>query len=49
MASVKQGQITKPPSLSAWWKHMRRRGKRQFWKRERKAGKALAQIADPTP
>ena len=26
----------KPSGCSSWWKHMRRYGKREFWKKHRK-------------
>jgi hypothetical protein len=38
MASVKNGQITKPPQA---WRHLRW-AKRKFWKVERRACKAEA-------
>lgn len=34
MATVKQGTLTR---AGEWWKHLRPYGKRQFWKKERKA------------
>ena len=45
MASIKAGQITKPPAHSAWWKHLRWT-KRMFWKAERKAAKRAARSDD---
>jgi hypothetical protein len=42
MASIKKGQITRAPSYCGWWKHLRREGKRVFWKQERQAQKAEA-------
>lgn len=39
MATVKKGMLT---SAREWWKHLRWT-KREFWKGERKAGKADAQ------
>lgn len=36
MSSVKQGTLTPPPE---WAKHLRRWGKRIFWRRERGAEK----------
>jgi hypothetical protein len=45
MASVKKGYLATPPSVSAWWKHMRD-NKRAFWKRNRAAERA--EIKDRT-
>jgi hypothetical protein len=42
MANVKNGQSVNAPQ---WWKHLRRYGKRQFWKRQRKADKAANKAA----
>lgn len=39
MATVKKGQLTRAPSYCNWWKHLRRYGKRLYWKAERKAAK----------
>jgi hypothetical protein len=39
MATMKKGILTRNPSYSAFWKHLRPYGKRMFWKRERKAAK----------
>lgn len=39
MATVKKGILTRTPSYTAWWRHLRRYGKRVFWKGERKAAK----------
>lgn len=36
MATVKKGILTR---AGEWWKHLRPYGKRQFWKRERKAAR----------
>lgn len=37
MASVKRGQMTASPE---WARHLRKLGKRWFWKGERRASKA---------
>jgi hypothetical protein len=37
MADVKKGQPA--PSTVAWLKHMRKYGKRAFWKKQRRADK----------
>jgi hypothetical protein len=39
MATVKKCNLTAQRSLSGWWKHLRRVGKRLYWKAERKAAK----------
>lgn len=39
MATVKQGTLTR---AGEWWKHLRPYGKRQFWKKERKAAQNSA-------
>lgn len=39
MATVKQGTLV---HAREWWKHLRRYGKREFWKRERRAERKLA-------
>jgi hypothetical protein len=38
MATVKKGILTRP---GEWWKHLRPWGKREFWKRERKAARRM--------
>ena len=42
MATVKKGTLTATPPICAFWKHLRRYGKRVFWKAERKAAKQEA-------
>jgi hypothetical protein len=42
MATVKKGTLTR---AGEWWKHLRRT-KRSFWKKERKAAKAVAMDSD---
>jgi hypothetical protein len=39
MATVKKGIQAKSPE---WWKHLRPKVKRQFWKRQRQADRRLA-------
>lgn len=39
MATVKRGTLTSATCFTAFWRHLRRPGKRAFWKRERKAVK----------
>lgn len=39
MAHIRKGILTAPQSYSGWWKHLRKFGKRLFWKAERKAAK----------
>lgn len=39
MATMKKGILTR---AGEWWKHLRPYGKRQFWKRERRAAKRVA-------
>ncbi len=39
MANVKKGQTVR---ASQWWKHLRPFAKRQFWKAQRVANKAMA-------
>ncbi len=34
MANPRNG--VKPGPIASWWKHMRRYGKREFWKKHRK-------------
>lgn len=46
MATVKKGTLTAAKSLSGWWKHQRRVGKRLYWKAERKAAKREAVCRD---
>lgn len=41
MANVKKGQVRPVSGASSWWKHLRRIGKRLFWKRHREAEKKL--------
>lgn len=38
MATIKKGTLTQ---AGQWWKHLRPFGKRQFWKRERRAAQRL--------
>ena len=38
MATVKKGILTK---AGQWWKHLKPFGKRDFWKRERKAARRM--------
>lgn len=40
MANVKRGNLT---SAREWWQHLRPFGKRDFWKRERRAHKDALQ------
>jgi len=42
MASVKKGQLT---ASGEWAKHLRKVGRRFFWKKERQAARSLARIA----
>jgi hypothetical protein len=47
MATKKRGILTSSPE---WWRHLRPWVKRQFWKRERRAGRAHAKreaVAEP--
>ena len=46
MATVKKGTLTGVPSMCGWWKHLRRYGKRLYWKRERKAAKNVTKLRD---
>lgn len=46
MATVKNGTLTKTPPYCGWWKHLRKYGKRVFWKAERKAAKQQGKIDD---
>jgi hypothetical protein len=39
MANIKKGTLTKTPPFCGWWKHLRKYGKRLYWKGERKAAK----------
>lgn len=39
MATMKKGILTR---AGEWWKHLRPYGKRQFWKKERRAAKRVA-------
>lgn len=39
MATVKQGTLSR---AGEWWKHLRPYGKRQFWKKERRAASRYA-------
>ena len=43
MATVKKGILTR---AREWWKHLRPFGKKDFWKRERKAGQREAKKED---
>jgi len=39
MANVKRGNTVAPKGASGWWRHLRRVGKRMFWKQHRAADK----------
>jgi len=46
MATVKKGLLT---SSGLWARHLRRRLKKKFWRRERQAGRRYAKKATETP
>jgi hypothetical protein len=48
LANVKKGQSV-PPSTVAWWKHMRKYGKRAFWKKQRRADNRATHNAKRSP
>lgn len=45
MATVKKGILTR---AGEWWVHLRKFGKRKFWKGERKAAKKVSKDAART-
>lgn len=47
MANKKKGQTVKTPSYCAWWKHLRKEGKRFFWKSQRSADKRECRKNNP--
>jgi hypothetical protein len=43
MANVKKGLLVPQKGASDWWKHLRRVGKRLFWKSHRQAERKHSQ------